>query len=118
MVGQVMYFTSHRRVRRDDVAIAKRRLSVSDWERWRAAGSRRERKWTWLAFDYDSPAELFMPDRKGRAATDGVLRYGSGSNPLRSRGTAVGQAQRSWMQIGDGLNNDETGQFYEIANIP
>jgi hypothetical protein len=55
-----------------------------------------------MAFDYDLPAELFIPKRKSNA-----------------RGTEYRRSLGAWMQVGEErYNSDETCRLYESNEYP
>ena len=75
-----------------------------------------------MAFDYNSPAELFMPKRKSigrraapryrRFATAGeAIRFAVEEMPIRTLG--------AWMQVGDEhFDSDENCKLYESSDYP
>jgi hypothetical protein len=69
-----------------------------------------------MAFDYNSPAELFMPKRKGfggRRAATGYRRFATAAEAIRfavEESPAIGTLG-AWMQVGDErFDSDELGQ--------
>ena len=77
-----------------------------------------------MAFDYNSPAELFMPKRKGsggRRAATGYRRFATAAEAIRfavEEFPAIGTLG-AWMQVGDErFDNDEIGRLYAGSDYP
>jgi hypothetical protein len=78
-----------------------------------------------MAFDYSSPAELFIPKRKGvgarRAPTD-YRRFATAAEAIRfavEEFSAVRTLGACWMQVGEErFNSDEISQLYESSGYP
>jgi hypothetical protein len=78
-----------------------------------------------MAFDYKSPAELFMPKLKGllsrlRAAT-GYLRFATAAEAIRFavEELPITKTLGAWMQVGDDrFDSDEIGRLYERSDYP
>jgi hypothetical protein len=77
-----------------------------------------------MAFDYNSPAELFIPKRKGfggRRSTTGYRRFATAAEAIRF---AVEQFPAirtlgAWMQVGDErFGSDEICRLYESSDYP
>ena len=72
-----------------------------------------------IAFDYSSPAELFLARRRGRhtdyrrfATAAEAIRYAV--EELRTR-----RYLRAWMQVGDArFNKEEINQLYDNGGYP
>jgi hypothetical protein len=77
-----------------------------------------------MAFDYNSPAELFIPKRKGvggRRTPTGYRRFGTAAEAIRfavEEFTAV-RTLGAWMQVGDErFDSDEICRLYESSDYP
>ena len=77
-----------------------------------------------MAFDYNSPAELFIPKRKGvggRRTPTGYRRFTTAAEAIRfavEEFTAV-RTLRAWMQVGDErFDGDEICRLYESSDYP
>jgi hypothetical protein len=77
-----------------------------------------------MAFDYKSPAELFVPKRKGlsgRRAATGYRRFATAAEAIRFavEEFPVTKTLGAWMQVGDDrFNSDEIGRLYESRDYP
>ena len=77
-----------------------------------------------MAFDYNSPAELFISKRKGvgglRAPT-GYRRFATAAEAIRfavEEFPAI-RTLGAWMQVGDDrFDSDEIGRLYESSDYP
>ena len=76
-----------------------------------------------MAFDYSSPAELFMPKRKGRVrrSADGYRRFATAAEAIRfavEEFPAI-RTLGAWMQVEDKhFDSDEICQLYESTDYP
>ena len=76
-----------------------------------------------MAFDYSSPAELFMPKRKGRVrrSADGYRRFATAAEAIRfavEEFPAI-RTLGAWMQVEDEhFDSDEICQLYESNDYP
>ena len=77
-----------------------------------------------MALDYNSPAELFIPKRKGvgaRRAPTGYRRFATAAEAIRfavEEFPAV-RTLRAWMQVGDErFGSDEICRLYEGSDYP
>jgi hypothetical protein len=77
-----------------------------------------------MAFDYNSPAELFIPKRKsvgGRRTPTGYHRFTTAAEAIRfavEEFTAV-RTLGAWMQVGDErFDSDEICRLYESSDYP
>jgi hypothetical protein len=75
-----------------------------------------------MAFDYNSPAELFMPKRRaGRRPPMGYRRFATAAEAIRyavEEFPAV-RTLGAWMQVGDDrFDSDEICRLYESTNYP
>ena len=76
-----------------------------------------------MAFDYDSPAELFMPKQKGirRRATPHYRRFATAAEAIRFAVEEMPAVRTlgAWMQVGDErFNSDEISKLYESSGYP
>jgi hypothetical protein len=76
-----------------------------------------------MAFDYDSPAELFMPKHKGirRPATPHYRRFATTAEAIRFTVEKMPALKTlgAWMQVGDErFNSDEISKLYESSGYP
>jgi hypothetical protein len=78
-----------------------------------------------MAFDYSSPAELFIPKRKGigaRRAPTAYSRFATAAEAIRfavEEFPAVGTPGACWMQVGDErFDSDEICRLYESGDYP
>ena len=77
-----------------------------------------------MAFDYNSPAELFMPKRKGVAGGRSPIVYRRFATAAEAIRFAVeefpaGRTLGAWMQIGEErFDSDEIHQLYESTDFP
>jgi hypothetical protein len=76
-----------------------------------------------MAFDYDSPAELFMPKRKsiGRRAAPHYRRFATAAEAIRFAVEEMPAVRTlgAWMQVGeDRFNSDEITELYESSGYP
>jgi hypothetical protein len=78
-----------------------------------------------MAFDYSSPAELFIPKRKGvgaRRAPTGYRRFATAAEAIRfavEEFPAIGIRGACWMQIGEErFDSDEICRLYESGDYP
>jgi len=77
-----------------------------------------------MAFDYNSPAELFMPKRKGVAGGRSPIAYRRFATAAEAIRFAVeefpaGRTLGPWMQIGEErFDSDEIHQLYESTDFP
>ena len=77
-----------------------------------------------MAFDYKSPAELFMPKRKGlsgRRAATGYRRFATAAEAIRFavEEFPVTKMLGAWMQVGDDrFDSDEIGRLYDSSEYP
>jgi hypothetical protein len=76
-----------------------------------------------MAFDYDSPAELFMPKHKGvvrRAApVTAALRHGCRAIRFAVEELPAVRTLGPWMQVGDErFDRDEIYRLYESSGYP
>jgi len=76
-----------------------------------------------MAFDYDSPAELFMPKHKGirRRATPHYRRFATAAEAIRFAVEEMPAVRTlgAWMQVGDErFNSDEISRLYESSGYP
>jgi hypothetical protein len=70
-----------------------------------------------MAFDYDLPAELFMPKHKGirRRATPHYRRFATAAEAIRFAVEEMPAVRTlgAWMQVGDErFNSDEISRLY------
>ena len=77
-----------------------------------------------MAFDYDSPAELFIPKRKGvggRRAPAVYRRFATAAEAIRfavEEYPAI-RTLRAWMQVGDErFDSDQICRLYESSDYP
>ena len=77
-----------------------------------------------MAFDYSSPAELFIPKRKGvgaRRAPTGYRRFATAAEAIRfavEEFPAI-RTLGAWMQVGDErFDSDEICRLYESSDYP
>jgi hypothetical protein len=76
-----------------------------------------------MAFDYSSPAELFMPKRKGRVrcSADGYRRFATAAEAIRfavEEFPAI-RTLGAWMQVEDEhFDSDEICQLHESNDYP
>ena len=76
-----------------------------------------------MAFDYNLPAELFIPKRKGtrRQTQADYRRFATGAEAIRfavEEFPAV-RTLGAWMQVGeDRFNSDEICRLYESSEYP
>jgi hypothetical protein len=76
-----------------------------------------------MAFDYSSPAELFIPKRKGvggaRRAPTGYRRFATAAEAIRfavEEFPVVRTLSAFWIQVGDErFDSDEISQLYESS---
>ena len=79
--------------------------------------------WSYMTFDYDAPAELYMPKHKsiGRRPATGYRRFSTAAEAIRfaiEKLPAINRAG-AWMQVGDQrYNSEEMRQFYESSDYP
>jgi hypothetical protein len=76
-----------------------------------------------MAFDYDSPAELFMPKLKGirRRATPHYRRFATAAEAIRFAVEEMPAVRTlgAWMQVGDErFDSDEISKLYESSGYP
>ena len=78
-----------------------------------------------MAFDYDSPAELFIPKRKGIGGARSPItyrRFATAGEAIRfavEEFPAVRTLGACWMQVGDEpFDNDEICRLYESSDYP
>lgn len=76
-----------------------------------------------MAFDYNSPAELFMPKHKGirRRATPHYRRFATAAEAIRFAVEEMPAVRTlgAWMQVGDErFNSDEISKLYESSGYP
>jgi hypothetical protein len=78
-----------------------------------------------MAFDYSSPAELFIPKRKGvgaRRAPTGYRRFATAAEAIRfavEEFPAIRTFGACWMQVGDErFDSDEICRLYESSDYP
>lgn len=76
-----------------------------------------------MAFDYDSPAELFMPKLKGirRRATPHYRRFATAPEAIRFAVEEMPAVRTlgAWMQVGDErFDSDEISKLYESSGYP
>jgi hypothetical protein len=78
-----------------------------------------------MAFDYSSPAELFIPKRKGvgaRRAPTGYRRFATAAEAIRfavEEFPAIRTFGACWMQVGDErFYSDEICRLYENSGYP
>jgi hypothetical protein len=77
-----------------------------------------------MAFDYSSPAELFIPKRKGvggRRSATGYRRFGTAAEAIRfavEEFPAI-RTLGAWMQIGEErFSSDEICRLHESSDYP
>jgi hypothetical protein len=78
-----------------------------------------------MAFDYSSPAELFIPKRKGvgaRRAPTGYRRFATAAEAIRfavEEFSAVRTLGACWMHVGDErFEGDKICRLYESSDYP
>jgi hypothetical protein len=77
-----------------------------------------------MAFDYNSPAESFMPKRKGvggRRTPTGYRRFATAAEAIRFAVEEFTAARTlgAWMQVGDErFDSDEICRLYESSDYP
>ena len=76
-----------------------------------------------MAFDYNSPAELFMPKHKGigRRAAPHYRRFATAGEAIRFAVEEMPAVRTlgAWMQVGeDRFNSDEITELYESSGYP
>ena len=78
-----------------------------------------------MAFDYSSPAKLFIPKRKGvgaRRAPTGYRRFDTAAAASRfavEEFPAIRTFDACWMQVGDKcFDSDEICRLYERGDYP
>ena len=78
-----------------------------------------------MAFDYNSPAELFIPKRKGvggRRSPTVYRRFVTAAEAIRfavEEFPAIRTLGACWMQVGDErFNSDEISRLYERSDYP
>ena len=76
-----------------------------------------------MAFDYNSPAELFMPRRKsiGRRAAPRYRRFATAAEAIRFAVEEMPAVRTlgAWMQVGDErFDSDEICKLYESSDYP
>jgi Arc/MetJ-type ribon-helix-helix transcriptional regulator len=76
-----------------------------------------------MAFDYDSPAELFIPRHKSirRRQQIGYRRFATAAEAIRFAVEELPAVRTlgAWMQIGDDrFDSDEICQLYESSGYP
>ena len=65
-----------------------------------------------IAFDYSSPAELFLSKRRGRH-TD-YRRFATAAEAIRYSVERTCRSLRAWMQVGeDRFNQEEINRLYD-----
>jgi hypothetical protein len=78
---------------------------------------------TCVAFDYDAPAELYMPKRKsiGRRPASSYRRFAKAAEAIRFAVEELPAIKTlgTWMQVGDQrYNSDEIRRLYESGEYP
>ena len=76
-----------------------------------------------MAFDYNSPAELFMPKHKGigRRAAPHYRRFATAAEAIRFAVEEMPAVRTlgAWMQVGDErFDSDEICRLYESSDYP
>jgi hypothetical protein len=76
-----------------------------------------------MAFDYDSPAELFVSKHKGigRRATPRYRRFATAAEAIRFAVEEMPALRTlgAWMQVGDErFDSDEIYRLYESSDYP
>ena len=76
-----------------------------------------------MAFDYNSPAELFMPKRKdiGRRAAPHYRRFATAAEAIRFAVEEMPAVRTlgAWMQVGDErFDSDEICKLYVSSDYP
>jgi hypothetical protein len=75
-----------------------------------------------MAFDYNSPAELFMPKRKGGVRPSlGYRRFDTAAEAIRFaiEGFPAVRTFGAWMHVGDErFDSDEICRLYESSDYP
>ena len=77
-----------------------------------------------MEFDYDSPAELFIPKRKGIGGARSPMtyrRFATAGEAIRFAIEEFPAARTlgAWMQVGEErLNSDEIYRLYESSDYP
>jgi hypothetical protein len=76
-----------------------------------------------MAFDYDSPAELFMPKQKGirRRAAPRHRRFATAADAIRFAVEEMPAVRTlgAWMQVGnERFDSDEISRLYESSEYP
>ena len=76
-----------------------------------------------MAFDYNSPAELFMPKHKGigRRAAPHYRRFATAAEAIRCAVEEFPAVRTlgAWMQVGDQrYDSDEIRRLYESSGYP
>jgi hypothetical protein len=75
-----------------------------------------------MSFDYDAPAELFMPKRKGGSRPPiSYRRFATATEAIRfavEEFPAI-RTLGAWMQVGDNrFNSDEIQRLYRSSDYP
>jgi hypothetical protein len=73
-----------------------------------------------MAFDYDSPAELFMPKHNRRRATPHYRRFATAAEAIRFAVEEIPvRTLGAWMQVGEErFDSDEICRLYESSGYP
>ena len=74
-----------------------------------------------MAFDYNAPAELFVPKRRGRRQRADYRRFASAAEAIRFavEKFPVVRTLGAWMQVADErFDSDEICRLYENRDYP